>query len=166
MKDKEGPSRESIKRAQEVMDRIERTMEQLQTRFVEGQDQDYSCRYGFKIRLTMRGEHPGINISLDHLDKPTILRLIDSGELADELLLIYELSHLPFAEATTLRLESPKIRVFDSVFIKFSELFNVLDRGQWDKHYDAAFKTAQSFSLESDAMSLFYRRLKGSSRRE
>ncbi len=150
---------------------IKRVLEQkdcLINRFINAQDQTYRCRYGFEIRLLTSSGNPHIGISLDHLDRQTIIDLTKSGELTNELLLLYELAHLPFAEGYRMHLVDADFDTYivDRVRIDLDKAFNVLNKDQWVERSLLAFLKANALENMYWETEPFYAKLAESKKKE
>ena len=107
----------------------------------------YKCCQGLAIWLTKHDGHNYLDISLGHLSKERITELFYNGELIDEMLLLYELGHLPFADAYIMKLsDSPSTHIVDRVRLHFDKAFNVFDRDEWTKHDEQVIEKATSLS--------------------
>lgn len=150
----------------EVARRFLRADDEMKRLFInDPSGQQFTCRFGLKIDFIVEDGHHLIRVSLDHLSKKEIVNLVNAGKLVDELLLLYTLGHLPFANEYLMNLGDQEDTDFvDSVTIDLDKCFNVFDEKQWAEHGDAVVKRAYSLysTYESEA---FYARLKESRRK-
>lgn len=95
----------------------------------------YICDVGFKyeFRKDDADNRLTLFISLDDT-KETILAGIERGEFRDELLILYELSFLPFATPYTMLWKAMDLRLIDCVRIDMSGAFNVFDEEQLESY--------------------------------
>jgi hypothetical protein len=70
--------------------------------------------------------------------------------LTDELLLLYELGHLPFSQAYLMPLHNPNIFIIDRVSIYIDGAFNVFDKKCWTKKKGLVQKKALEWREMAD----------------
>ncbi len=106
----------------------------------------YKCRHGFTFDFHSNTNECSIEISLAHLTKPEIIDLLSKGKLNDELLVLYELAHLPFAEHTLMRVGGLECDIVDYVKIRLDKAFSPLDKNQYLKHWRPMYLKSQSWA--------------------
>lgn len=120
----------------------------------------YMCRQGLSIRIAKVDDYYYLDMSLDHLSKERITDLFYRGEIIDEMLLLYELGHLPFADTYVMKMtDAFNTHIVDRVRIHLDKAFNVFDRAEWAKHDEQVFEKARSFANLNECES-FYAQLK------
>ena len=139
-----------IEDATRIINAAERGREQLIKRFIGSRGWAYQCSHGFDIRLEFYDGRPQLGISLDQLDKKTIIKLVKASQLSNELLFLFELAHLPFARAYRMHLVDVDLDVYivDRISIDLSEAFNVFDKKKWNaRKFKALLKANELINM-------------------
>lgn len=105
----------------------------------------YKCRQGFTFDFYSDTDECSVEISLAHLTKSEIIGLLSKGKLIDELLVLYELAHLPFAEYSLMRIDGLECEIVDYVKIRLDSAFSPLDQSQYLKNWRPMFLKSQSW---------------------
>jgi hypothetical protein len=125
-------SRKELEMYLELLTRLQNTAARLKAHFLSGGGRErFDCRQGLTLVMGGKGDHPYLAVSLDHLTKIQIQDLLKAGKLTDELLFLYELAHLPFADAYQMHLHDPNVYIIDRVAISLAGFFNVYDKKKW-----------------------------------
>lgn len=131
-KPQEKPSRKELEIYLELLTRIHSTAAGIKNHFLKGGGRErFECRQGLTLAIGGKGDRPYLAFSLDHLTKIQIQDLLKAGKLTDELLFLYEIAHLPFADAYQMPLHDPKVFIIDRVAVYFDGFFNVFDKKKW-----------------------------------
>ena len=95
----------------------------------------YKCCIGLTFGFHFHHNKCHIEISLTHLTKEEIVKLLKKGKLHDELLTLFELAHLPFAEYCTMNIDGLSFDIIDYVKIRLDLALNPKDNKQYGKHW-------------------------------
>jgi hypothetical protein len=95
----------------------------------------YKCLTGLTFGFHFQHNKCYIEISLAHLTKEKIVRLLNKGELNNELLTLFELAHLPFTEYCTMNIDGLSFDIIDYVKIRLDLALNPKDDKQYGKHW-------------------------------
>lgn len=105
----------------------------------------YKCRMGLTFRFYSHQNNCYIETSLAHLTKDEIVNLLEKGKLHDELLTLYELAHLPFAEYGLMNIEGLDFDIIDYVKIRLDIAFNPKDHSQYGESWEFMLSRAQTW---------------------
>ena len=105
----------------------------------------YKCRMGLTFRFYSHQNNCYIEISLAHLTKDEIVNLLEKGKLHDELLTLYELAHLPFAEYGLMNIEDLDFDIIDYVKIRLDIAINPKDHSQYGENWELMLSRAQTW---------------------
>jgi hypothetical protein len=95
----------------------------------------YKCLSGFTFGFRFDQKKCYFEISLAHLTKDEIIELLKKGKLHHELLTLFELAHLPFAEYCTMNIDGLDFDIIDYVKIRLDLALNPKDDKQYSKHW-------------------------------
>jgi hypothetical protein len=95
----------------------------------------YKCLTGLTFSFHFHQNKCYIEISLAHLTKEKIVKLLKKGKLNDELLTLFELAHLPFAEYSLMNIDGLGFDIIDYVKIRLDLALNPKDYKQYGKHW-------------------------------
>jgi hypothetical protein len=95
----------------------------------------YKCLSGLTFGFHFHQNKCYIEISLAHLTKEKIIELLKKGKLNHELLTLFELAHLPFAEYCTMNIDGLGFDIIDYVKIRLDLALNPKDDKQYGKHW-------------------------------
>jgi len=94
-------------------------------------------KYGLSVSFYFEGGEWKIALGLNNLGKRRVIELIKNGELKEEILTLYKLAHLPFAEYLTMNLdEVGNYDIIDTVIIHLSEVFDPLKKINYSLLWD------------------------------
>jgi hypothetical protein len=105
----------------------------------------YKCCTGLTFGFHSHQNNCYIEISLAHLTKEEIIELIKKGQLQDELLTLYELAHLPFAEYGLMNIDGLDFDIIDYVKIRLDIAINPKDHSQYGHHWEFMLSRAQTW---------------------
>ncbi|NOR13411.1 MAG: hypothetical protein GQ545_09175, partial [Candidatus Aminicenantes bacterium] len=95
----------------------------------------YKCLTGLTFGFHSHQNKCYIEISLAHLTKEKIVKLLKKGKLNDELLTLFELAHLPFAEYCLMNIDGLGFDIIDYVKLRLDLALNPKDYKQYGKHW-------------------------------
>lgn len=98
-----------------------------------------SCDIGLDVRFSFEKSGCGLYFSLDNLGKDKVMRLIGEGKLYEEIMLLYELAHLPYARFHTMNMivGNQYFDIIDRVIIFLGEAFHPLQEEKYKKLRDS-----------------------------
>lgn len=105
----------------------------------------YQCRTGLTFGFHSHQNKCYIEISLAHLTKEEIVNFLEKGKLHDELLTLYELAHLPFAEYGLMNIDGLDFDIIDYVKIRLDLAFNPKDHSQYVENWEFMISRAQTW---------------------
>jgi hypothetical protein len=105
----------------------------------------YTCRTGLTFGFHSHQNKCYIEISLAHLTKEEIVKLLKKGKLHDELLTLYELAHLPFAEYGLMNIDGLDFDIIDYVKIRLDIAINPKDHRQYGENWEFMLSRAQTW---------------------
>jgi hypothetical protein len=103
----------------------------------------YNCCMGLTFGFQSNQNKCYIEISLAHLTKEEIVILLKKGKLHDELLTLYELAHLPFAEYGLMNIVGLDFDVIDYVKIRLDIAMNPKDHRQYGENWEFMLSRSQ-----------------------
>jgi hypothetical protein len=103
----------------------------------------YKCLQGLTFGFHSHQNKCSIEISLVHLSKDEIITLLKKGKLHDELLTLYELAHLPFAEYGLMNIDGLDFDIIDYVKIRLDLAINPKDHRQYLENWEFMISRAQ-----------------------
>ncbi len=95
----------------------------------------YKCLTGLTFGFHSHQNKCYIEISLAHLTKDDIIDFLKKGKLNDELLTLFELAHLPFAQYSLMNIDGLGFDIIDYVKIRLDLALNPKDYKQYGKHW-------------------------------
>ena len=105
----------------------------------------YKCLTGFTFDFHSHQNNCYIEISLSHLTKEEIIKLLKKGKLHDELLTLYELAHLPFAEYGLMNINGLDFDIIDYVRLRLDMAINPNDHRQYGENWEFMLSRAQTW---------------------
>ncbi len=105
----------------------------------------YKCRTGLTFGFHFHQNNCYIEISLAHLTKEEIVNLLQKGKLNDELLTLYELAHLPYAEYGLMNIDGLDFDIIDYVKIRLDMAINPKDHSQYGENWEFMLSRAQTW---------------------
>ncbi len=105
----------------------------------------YKCRTGLTFGFHSYQNKCYIEISLAHLTKDKIIKLLKEGKLHDELLTLYELAHLPFAEYGSMNIDGLDFDIIDYVKIRLDLAINPKDSHRYLENWEFMLSRAQTW---------------------
>jgi len=105
----------------------------------------YKCCAGFTFDFHSHQNNFYIAISLSHLTKEEIIKLLKNGKLHDELLTLFELAHLPFAEYGLMNIDGLNFDIIDYVRIRLDLAINPKDHHQYGENWEFMLSRAQTW---------------------
>jgi hypothetical protein len=105
----------------------------------------YKCLSGFTFDFHSHQNNCYIEISLSHLTKEEIIKLLKKGKLNDELLTLFELAHLPFADYSTMNINGLDFDIIDYVKIRLDLAINPKDYHQYAENWEFMLSRAQTW---------------------
>jgi hypothetical protein len=103
----------------------------------------YKCLQGLTFGFHSHQNKCYIEISLVHLSKDEIITLLETGKLHDELLTLYELAHLPFAEYGLMNIDGLDFDIIDYVKIRLDLAIDPKDHRQYLENWEFMLSRAQ-----------------------
>jgi hypothetical protein len=85
------------------------------------------CKVGMNVRFNIDESNCHLFIDLDNLEKDKIINLIAEGKLREEITILYNLAHLPYAECHSLNVGLPGIDLITNGKLHFDN-FDIIDR--------------------------------------
>jgi hypothetical protein len=110
-------------------------------------DAQYKCCTGLTFGFQFHQNKCYIEISLAHLTKEKIVKLLREGNLHHELLTLFELAHLPFAEYCLMNIDGLGFDIIDYVKIRLDLVINPKDPVQYGKHWKFMLSRDQLFGV-------------------
>ena len=95
-----------------------------------------SCKVGLNVIFHVDKSGCSIHVNLDHLGKEEVVKLIGEGKLYEEIMILYELAHLPYAVSYVmgpLGSDDSYFHIIDRVAILLDQAFHPLHEEQYDK---------------------------------
>ncbi len=105
----------------------------------------YKCSMGLTFGFHSVQNKCYIEICLAHLTKEEIIKLLKKGQLHDELLTLYELAHLPFAEYGLMNIDGLDFDIIDYVKIRLDIAINPKDLHQYVENWEFMLSRAQTW---------------------
>jgi len=106
----------------------------------------YKCLQGLTFGFHSHQNKCYIEISLVHLSKDEIITLLKKGKLHDELLTLYELAHLPFAENSLMNIDGLDFDIVDYVKIRLDLAINPKGHHQYLENWELMLSRAQMWA--------------------
>lgn len=113
-----------------------------------------TLEFGLSIGFHISSSECCLHLNLDHLDKQKILRLISDGKLYDEIMILYQLAHLPYADFNSMNVDPYGFKIIDRVQIHLHIAFNPLHEHKYIEHEEKIFVHVREWYLNPSQKAL------------